>query len=190
MIRRPPRSTLFPYTTLFRSQLGDTLVELAAHVQGRGRLLLGFAHQVRSPLPLAGEDRDLLGQRRGALLGGARGERELLVLLLQALQLGLELPDVGVLRGPLLGLLVLAAPGLYEGRDRKSTRLPLAAKGREEEPLGGVGVGELLQLLRREILERVEGLGRDLLLHGGPERAPGGGILHDPARQVDRKSVV
>src|SRR3712207_8622018 len=69
MIRRPPRSTLFPYTTLFRSQLGDTLVELAAHVQGRGRLLLGFAHQVRDPLLLAGEDRDLLGQRRGALLG-------------------------------------------------------------------------------------------------------------------------
>src|SRR5258707_3503060 len=27
MIRRPPRSTLFPYTTLFRSQLG-----VAAHV--------------------------------------------------------------------------------------------------------------------------------------------------------------
>src|SRR5689334_25350553 len=24
MIRRPPRSTLFPYTTLFRSQLGST----------------------------------------------------------------------------------------------------------------------------------------------------------------------
>src|SRR3989442_15400148 len=42
MIRRPPRSTLFPYTTLFRSQiqlvfdvpeLGDELrAELAAHV--------------------------------------------------------------------------------------------------------------------------------------------------------------
>src|SRR5258707_12090790 len=29
MIRRPPRSTLFPYTTLFRS-LGETLVEVAA----------------------------------------------------------------------------------------------------------------------------------------------------------------
>src|SRR3989442_11513580 len=28
MIRRPPRSTLFPYTTLFRSQLVETLVEL------------------------------------------------------------------------------------------------------------------------------------------------------------------
>src|SRR3712207_9590119 len=25
MIRRPPRSTLFPYTTLFRSPLGDSL---------------------------------------------------------------------------------------------------------------------------------------------------------------------
>src|SRR2546427_11924418 len=25
MIRRPPRSTLFPYTTLFRSQVGDLL---------------------------------------------------------------------------------------------------------------------------------------------------------------------
>src|SRR4051794_41468522 len=28
MIRRPPRSTLFPYTTLFRSDAGDTV---AAH---------------------------------------------------------------------------------------------------------------------------------------------------------------
>src|SRR5256885_10869473 len=27
MIRRPPRSTLFPYTTLFRSQLADRLNE-------------------------------------------------------------------------------------------------------------------------------------------------------------------
>src|SRR2546423_11460302 len=30
MIRRPPRSTLFPYTTLFRS--GDVLTELGRHV--------------------------------------------------------------------------------------------------------------------------------------------------------------
>src|SRR3712207_7783747 len=27
MIRRPPRSTLFPYTTLFRSQAADRVVE-------------------------------------------------------------------------------------------------------------------------------------------------------------------
>src|SRR2546430_9629102 len=30
MIRRPPRSTLFPYTTLFRSQRLGTLSDLAA----------------------------------------------------------------------------------------------------------------------------------------------------------------
>src|SRR2546430_8309668 len=33
MIRRPPRSTLFPYTTLFRSALGQ-----AQKVQRKGRL--------------------------------------------------------------------------------------------------------------------------------------------------------
>src|SRR5947209_13460441 len=30
MLRLPPRSTLFPYTTLFRSLLGQRLVEVAA----------------------------------------------------------------------------------------------------------------------------------------------------------------
>src|SRR2546426_7721579 len=37
MIRRPPRSTLFPYTTLFRSQNlpGIFLVELRVHVYVR-----------------------------------------------------------------------------------------------------------------------------------------------------------
>src|SRR3712207_7761732 len=34
MIRRPPRSTLFPYTTLFRSVLHDRVADLA--VLGRG----------------------------------------------------------------------------------------------------------------------------------------------------------
>src|SRR2546422_7085334 len=28
MIRRPPRSTLFPYTTLFRSRIGSDVIEL------------------------------------------------------------------------------------------------------------------------------------------------------------------
>src|SRR3989441_9493628 len=46
MIRRPPRSTLFPYTTLFRSATevvdGDRLVLLLVHSVGerrRGRLV-------------------------------------------------------------------------------------------------------------------------------------------------------
>src|SRR3712207_8406977 len=37
MIRRPPRSTLFPYTTLFRSQLrGVWIVRINAAVRGHG----------------------------------------------------------------------------------------------------------------------------------------------------------
>src|SRR2546422_3899115 len=36
MIRRPPRSTLFPYTTLFRSCHGGNAAELERHDQGDG----------------------------------------------------------------------------------------------------------------------------------------------------------
>src|SRR3712207_7985840 len=44
MIRRPPRSTLFPYTTLFRSRFADPRAELVrtAHPQ---HIALGLAAQ-------------------------------------------------------------------------------------------------------------------------------------------------
>src|SRR2546423_10763355 len=54
MIRRPPRSTLFPYTTLFRSQ-----------IQTHAKIGLTFGHSLRSILRhdpdviLVGEIRDL-----------------------------------------------------------------------------------------------------------------------------------
>src|SRR2546430_7362514 len=50
MIRRPPRSTLFPYTTLFRSALDNPHpVELVAQIVGIGVLFPGdFAHRARS----------------------------------------------------------------------------------------------------------------------------------------------
>src|SRR5688572_31411048 len=35
MIRRPPRSTLFPYTTLFRSELFDATVDLEPRERAR-----------------------------------------------------------------------------------------------------------------------------------------------------------
>src|SRR5258708_39689020 len=38
MIRRPPRSTLFPYTTLFRSGVGDLLGHQAPPGSVRGRV--------------------------------------------------------------------------------------------------------------------------------------------------------
>src|SRR3712207_7873047 len=51
MIRRPPRSTLFPYTTLFRSAVGktiDNLLRLGCHVvygKDRGIHVSGHASQ-------------------------------------------------------------------------------------------------------------------------------------------------
>src|SRR5258705_7938333 len=69
MIRRPPRSTLFPYTTLFRSlpggppSLGLALRRQHLHRQVRGLVLL-------LPRPL------LVARHRGALLPVlAAGER-------------------------------------------------------------------------------------------------------------------
>src|SRR3712207_7773775 len=44
MIRRPPRSTLFPYTTLFRSLLANNLV-----LDGEGNCCLAFRPAVINP---------------------------------------------------------------------------------------------------------------------------------------------
>src|SRR2546429_5314210 len=55
MIRRPPRSTLFPYTTLFRSGRGDHRVE----AQGKAALSMfeRFTDRTRRVVVLAQEDR-------------------------------------------------------------------------------------------------------------------------------------
>src|SRR2546426_1663175 len=49
MIRRPPRSTLFPYTTLFRSLPGDGARQQVLR-QRRGHLPGGRPHRPRLPL--------------------------------------------------------------------------------------------------------------------------------------------
>src|SRR5260221_10520439 len=65
MIRRPPRSTLFPYTTLFRSMNGladvyRTIIAAAAQRKGC-QLVLSIGDQLDpeqiGPLPLRGRDR-------------------------------------------------------------------------------------------------------------------------------------
>src|SRR5258708_25066394 len=47
MIRRPPRSTLFPYTTLFRSLRAQRRDDLQAHLKKEG-----IGHAVYYPIPL------------------------------------------------------------------------------------------------------------------------------------------
>src|SRR5437899_10107485 len=49
MIRRPPRSTLFPYTTLFRSQEGEPAAEIKEAVRRRRMVLEVGVETVRRP---------------------------------------------------------------------------------------------------------------------------------------------
>src|SRR3712207_8450052 len=60
MIRRPPRSTLFPYTTLFRSGRSQRLRRLVRRQPGTGG---------------AARERGAGRARRGARDGGHRGRR-------------------------------------------------------------------------------------------------------------------
>src|SRR3712207_7977005 len=46
MIRRPPRSTLFPYTTLFRSRLEGIAGEIAVHFAKAGKVKKAASYYV------------------------------------------------------------------------------------------------------------------------------------------------
>src|SRR2546430_6227300 len=55
MIRRPPRSTLFPYTTLFRSQRAEARTHHAQHRPPHAPHLVGSGGQTPPPdLPAVG----------------------------------------------------------------------------------------------------------------------------------------
>src|SRR5258705_12530118 len=85
MIRRPPRSTLFPYTTLFRSGVGEsrpgllavslpslTIRHRAEHDAARARAIVGFGGQgAPSPPSRCG------AQRRGSIKEGGRDAKVL-----------------------------------------------------------------------------------------------------------------
>src|SRR3712207_6885251 len=62
MIRRPPRSTLFPYTTLFRSlgQLGLAHAGRAEEQEGAGRAV-GVGHAGPRPAHCVGHGTDGVG---------------------------------------------------------------------------------------------------------------------------------
>src|SRR5688572_31858092 len=54
MIRRPPRSTLFPYTTLFRSWMARCGLEWAGH-PGEDRFINNLGEQAEMNLTLHGK---------------------------------------------------------------------------------------------------------------------------------------
>src|SRR3712207_6943607 len=89
MIRRPPRSTLFPYTTLFRSSTGPPLTR---HPDMTHSLKLGRRTERRPPVECAGGLVDLvrtvvvtgatsgLGRATAALLAATPGWRVVLAV--------------------------------------------------------------------------------------------------------------
>src|ERR1041384_753256 len=81
MIRRPPRSTLFPYTTLFRSHGGERAAQLPDDLSNRPRggraviLAIGPARRNAAPVQLLQrvQTRDrYLAPEVGARLHGTR----------------------------------------------------------------------------------------------------------------------
>src|SRR2546425_10856216 len=102
MIRRPPRSTLFPYTTLFRS---SHLLAVVAH---RVQVALGVRREVcyvilqenaREPVDRpqgrAQVMRDGVAERLQFLVRGLKGGTALLDFLFQPLALGDVAEDAG-----------------------------------------------------------------------------------------------
>src|SRR5258708_10890168 len=68
MIRRPPRSTLFPYTTLFRSSaLEPKRARLEEILNGLGRVLIAYSGGVDSAVLLAESHRVLGGRAQGII---------------------------------------------------------------------------------------------------------------------------
>src|SRR2546430_14197792 len=79
MIRRPPRSTLFPYTTLFRSHFAKTV---SIMIYPFGHMMAGFTQQKRSEERRVGKSVDLGGRRiikkkkkHAIVAGSSCGER-------------------------------------------------------------------------------------------------------------------
>src|SRR2546425_13297643 len=71
MIRRPPRSTLFPYTTLFRSRVGEP-IDVTARLSGVGNVALWPEPGIRWPAGFrayAGETGMRVEPRDGRIAG-------------------------------------------------------------------------------------------------------------------------
>src|SRR2546427_1287426 len=74
MIRRPPRSTLFPYTTLFRSSMDASVVAVAAASLLGTKLGEGFAGEAGKSAWDAGESLTELGDRKSTRLNSSHSQ--------------------------------------------------------------------------------------------------------------------
>src|SRR2546430_6877889 len=75
MIRRPPRSTLFPYTTLFRSSMTGKVVPEAIYTRAEyEREILGRIYRDLEPFDPEGELQDEFANARGAIARFDRSE--------------------------------------------------------------------------------------------------------------------
>src|SRR2546430_15799825 len=72
MIRRPPRSTLFPYTTLFRSRVGKVTFKAVANILGARDALPADNEAVAAPTKVSRKPR-----YDGAVMGSAEHTAEI-----------------------------------------------------------------------------------------------------------------
>src|SRR3712207_7829796 len=75
MIRRPPRSTLFPYTTLFRSGLAEEDAEDQLLAAALDRLDLDLVVEIEGRPSRRQLSRQLRRRQRGGQVALARGQR-------------------------------------------------------------------------------------------------------------------
>src|SRR5688572_31335725 len=68
MFRRPPRSTLFPYTTLFRSELGPLAQESHTRVKINSTCTVFAGAELRERLSLGQKREDILAGLHRAII--------------------------------------------------------------------------------------------------------------------------
>src|SRR5258708_15405628 len=143
MIRRPPRSTLFPYTTLFRSEAVQQLRRGGALLEGGSIVGGGFPPMALPGVGRAEEDAPL---PRG--LGGTKGGERAVLTALRELGPGQVDHDGGAVRGETKRVLerrlrprrvACGQAGLAEkGGQRRRTGRHLGRPAQEGQ--GGLGV--------------------------------------------------
>src|SRR2546430_8440346 len=87
MIRRPPRSTLFPYTTLFRSHGGGESVRIresgGQSERGYRRADREYRYRRPHPDPVGGEELSRRGDRKSTRLNSSHSQISYAVFCLE-----------------------------------------------------------------------------------------------------------